>query len=145
MEGRRSVVGPQFEFNNDAWWVRSEYVTVAKGSASLDGAEITSDAAYLEIAYKLTDHWQLATRYDWQDNVFGAGFDYGPEYASLNEHADAAVAVNYWFSPNLVIKTEYHRVDGNRFAAPDWDSFWQIFYGIEDQTSLFQIGAQFTF
>jgi len=44
-----------------------------------------------------------------------------------------------------VIKTEYHRGEGNRFASPDWDSFWQIFYGIDDQTSLFQTGAQFTF
>lgn len=87
----------------------------------------------------------LAGRYDWQDNVFGAGFDCGPEVASLNEHKDVAFALNYWFSPNLVIKTEYHRVEGNRFASPNWDNFWQIFFGIEDQTSLFQIGAQFSF
>lgn len=145
MEGRRTVVGFQLEYNTDSLWARGEYVTVAKGSVALDGAEITSDAAYAEIAYKLSPHWQLAGRYDWQDNVFGPGFDYGPQFSSLNEHRDLGFAVNYWFSPNLVIKTEYHKVDGNRFAAPDWDNFWEIFYGIEETTDVFQIGAQFSF
>ena len=45
--------------------------------------EITSDAAYLEVAFKATQHWQFAGRYDWQDNSFGAGFDYGPEFDEL--------------------------------------------------------------
>ena len=73
------------------------------------------------------------------------GFDYGPEFASLNSHKGMGIAVNYWFSPNLVIKTGYHRVEGNLFASPDWDNFWQIVYGINDQTDLFQIGTQFSF
>ena len=145
MDGRRTIVGLQAEFNNDVWWVRSEWVTVAKGSSSIDGAEITSDAAYLEVAYKLTPHWQFAGRYDWQDNSFGAGFDYGPEFESLNLHKDLGFAINYWFSPNLVIKTEYHKVEGNRFAAPEWANFWQIYEGIDDSTNLYQIGAQFSF
>ncbi len=64
---------------------------------------------------------------------------------SLNEHTDVALALSCRFSPNLVIKTGYHKVEGNRFASPSWDNFWELFYGIDDQTSLFQIGAQFTF
>lgn len=144
-QGRRTVVGLQAEFLNNSWWIRSEWVNIAKGSSTLDGAEATTDALYLELAYKITEHWQLAGRYDYQDNSFGAGFDYGPMFDTLNEHRDLGFAVNYWFSPNLVIKCEYHRVEGNRFASPDWDNFWQILLGIDDSTDLFQIGAQFSF
>lgn len=96
----------------DAWWIQSEYVTVAKGSTALAGAEITSDVAYLEVAYKLNPHSQIAGSYDWQDNKFGSGL---------------GLAVNYWFSPNLVIKTEYHNIEGGRFIAPGWNNFWQVF------------------
>jgi hypothetical protein len=144
-QGRRTVVGLQAEFNNDVWWIRSEWVNIAKGSSSLDGAEVKSDAAYLEVAFKATEHWQLAALYDYQDNEFGGGFDYGPMFDSLNEHRDLGFAVNYWFSPNLVIKCEYHEVEGNRFASPNWDNFWQILNGIDQDTSLFQLGAQFSF
>lgn len=145
MSGRRDILGLQGEFNNDTWWIRGEWVSVVNGSTSVDGAEITGDTGYAEIAFKATEHWQLAARYDYQTNNFGAGFDYGPEFSSLNDHKDIGFAVNYWFSPNLVIKTEYHRVEGNRFADPGWDNFWEIVYGINDQTDLFQIGAQFSF
>ena len=111
----------------DAWWIRSEYVTVAKGSTALGGAEITSDVAYLEVAYKLNPHSQIAGSYDWQDNEFGSGLDYGPGHSSLDEHSDPGLADNYWFSPNLVIKTEYHNIEGSRFIAPGWNNFWQVF------------------
>lgn len=145
MSGRRSILGLQGEFNNDTWWIRSEWVSVVKGSTTVDDSEITGDTGYLEIAFKATEHWQFAARYDYQTNNFGSGLDYGPEFSSLNDHKDIGIAVNYWFSPNLVIKTEYHRVEGNRFADPDWDNFWEIIYGINDRTDLFQIGAQFSF
>lgn len=51
----------------------------------------------------------------------------------------------YGFSPNFVIKAEYHSVDGNPFADPYFGSLWEILNGLDESTDLYQIGAQFSF
>ena len=32
---------------------------------------------------------------------------------------EMGAGINYWFTPNFVLKTSVHWVDGNRFAFPD--------------------------
>jgi hypothetical protein len=61
------------------------------------------------------------------------------------KHHDTAVAVNYWFSGNLVIKTEYHWAKHNYFAAPENPLEALLAGTLRDDTTLFQIGVQFSF
>jgi hypothetical protein len=101
--------------------------------------------AYVQAAYRLTPAWQVALQGDWLDNTFdGADVSAAP---SLQHHREAAVGLNYWISRELVIKTEFHLVNGNRFAMPHAEDLRAIVAAgaLHTTTGLFQFGAQFTF
>lgn len=71
----------------------------------------------------------------------------GP-FDTLLEHQDLAFAVDYWFTSGFVLKAEYHRVEGNRFAHPeDLADLGSALAGgtIESRTHRFQFGANFSF
>ena len=58
------------------------------------------------------------------------------EYA----HQDIGLAVNYFFSPNMVLKFAYHMVDGNRFTSVDDEDEEQ-----DEETNLYTAGVSFSF
>ncbi|NJL29672.1 MAG: hypothetical protein HC897_18160 [Thermoanaerobaculia bacterium] len=125
------------EWLSEPWLVRAEV-------ASLDAEdEIRVEAAYLELAYHLTEHWQLATRFDWAESHVEE-VDLGT-LPSLAEHRDLALGVNYWFSPNFVVKLAWHRVQGNRFALPENAVEAILGDALDDETQLVQLGGQFSF
>ncbi len=57
-DDRYLFFGISAEYLSDSWWVRSEYLAQKKSS------KIEIDVAYLEVAYLLTEHWQIAGRYE---------------------------------------------------------------------------------
>ena len=68
--------------------------------------------------------------------------------ASLFEHHEIAVGVNYWFSPSFILKLSFHDVDGNRLAHSDdpAEILRQIESGeLNETTRLIRFGAQFSF
>ncbi len=93
-------------------------------------------AGYIEGTCFIDSHWQLAGRFDF--SVFRK-----MPVTVLNtfiRHRDFAIGINYWFTPGFVIKSEYHYVQGNRFAIP------LVLYPIKKTTThLFQCSAQFAF
>ncbi|MBU0519531.1 hypothetical protein KKA00_05040 [bacterium] len=129
--------GVHAEFLSDKWSVRSEYGISNQKELTL------TNAAYLEIAYKITDHWQAASRYDWAD-IDVEGMEEG-ESSSLLEHNDLGFGINYWFCPDFVLKLAYHRVDGNRFALPEDYSNTIDNDELNTKTNLISFGAQFSF
>ena len=50
------------------------------------------------------------------------------------------VAVNYFFSPNFVLKLAVHQVTGNRFTSVDDEDADQ-----DEKTTLFAFGTSFSF
>jgi hypothetical protein len=138
---RTLFIGTFAEYLSDRWWIRSEYVM------QRENPEISEDIVYCEIAYMLTQHWQLAARYEFLDmDVTAPEFQYLPEPSY--RHEDMAFGLNYWLNPNFVVKLSYHRIDGNRFASPDEPE--NIIRGLlagdfEEMTQLFLIGVQFSF
>jgi hypothetical protein len=137
--GARTAEQLFVEYLGDHLWVRGE---VARNT----GETATVDAAYAEIAYKLDRHWQVAGRWDWSEIDTGALLEGFPTWATaITRHKDLAIALNYWFSPDLVVKLEYHDVQGNRYAWPeDW---MPVFLGgaLDDSAKLVQFGVQFSF
>lgn len=113
---RRSVVGAHAEMVNDAWWLRGEV------ASQQDEGAYRAEGAYGELAYRLTEHVQLAGTYGVNNTtvvktfISEANVNRAP---SLLEHREAGVGLNYWFTPNMVVKTSYHQVTGNRFSHPD--------------------------
>lgn len=143
-ERSREVYGAHVEFLGSRLWVRSEFGHL------LNEDQFEQDGYYLELAWKLTDHWQLAGRLDdWQ--VDPLAFDrssLGPVTRAALEHRELAFGVNYWFNPSFVIKLSYHDVEGLRFAYPqDTEQILEMIVTDtpRDETDLLVFGAQFSF
>ncbi len=136
MEGEEAsttheVIGVHLQYLTSDWSVRLEYAHRNGGDDRVE-----TDAAYLEVARYFGQKWQVAGRYDWAEVESDEGEDLP---ATLGEHEDRALSLNYWFSPNLVFKLSYHLVEGNLYAtADDLDE-------LEDETRLIQLGVQFSF
>lgn len=136
-----TIFGASAEYLSDRWWIRSEYLT------QKDSPIIEIDVVYVEAAYKITEHWQAAARYEVADfNINIPEAQIFPE--SFFEHEDVALGINYWLNPNLVFKLSYHIVNGNRFANPEKaeDFLADLQKGSFDETTnLISFGVQFSF
>ncbi|MEP6572217.1 MAG: porin, partial [Gemmatimonadota bacterium] len=100
---------------------------------------------YAQAAYRLSPEWQLAGQYDYLKNTFvGVSSAAAP---SLQYHKEGALALSRWFSRSLVLRAEYHRISGNRFAMPHpEDLLGAVNAGtLRTTTDLVQVGGQFSF
>lgn len=147
-DARHSTVGAHTEFRRGAALVRSE---VARHEL---GTERSVNAAFLETAYRLTEHWQLAGRADHsRTRVSGTEAEMAAAMPDLGKHREFAAGVNYWFTPELVLRVSGHRVYGNRFATPDADALRTALSaaraagttGVNGRTTLFSVGVQASF
>ena len=134
-------LGASLEYLSDTWWVRSEYLAQHESDA------VIFDSVYIEPAYMLGEHWQVAARYEWMSmEVVDAVVSLTPD--SFFEHQSAAVGVNYWINPNFVLKAAYHIANGNRCARPSElaDLIAAFQQGaFEEETNLLSLGVQFSF
>ena len=137
-EDRYTLLGTSAEYLSDRWWLRGEYLTEQSSS------KIDMRIGYAEAAYALTEHWQIAARYEKVDlNI--ADTQNSPN--TLFEHEETALGLNYWATPNLVFKLSYHSVKGNRFAIPETAQGYLTAYqaGFDETTNLVVLGVQFSF
>jgi len=136
---RRTVYGFHAEYLAGPLSLRSEYAhETVKNDLKVDGV-------YAEAAYRIGSHWQLAGQYGNLTTAVHEAPD--PTVPSLLDHEEVVVGLNYWFNPSFVLKVDYHRVEGNRFAAPDVEDFVEVVEsgGLKSKTNLWQFGAQFSF
>jgi len=138
-EGRRSIAAVQVEYLTDKWSARTEY-----GHESV-ADELRLDGFYAEVAYRIDPRWQVAGQYgrlttDLPAVAVTAG-------RSLLTHEELAVGLNYWFHHAFVCKLSYHRVEGNRLAAPDAEDLAALVAsgGLRTKTNLVAFGVQFSF
>ena len=140
---RRSIVAGQAEYLTDKWSARGEFVW---GQGKLgEGPDMTVHSGYAEVAYHLTPHWQLAGLYEREQvHMSGVNVSVAP---SLLRHEDFEPGVNYWISPNVVIKLSDHFVYGNRFSMPDPSLVRQVVAAgqLRSYTNDLQFGTQFSF
>jgi hypothetical protein len=98
-------------------------------------------AAYAEVAWFVTPHWQVAARAEAARVTLYGDTVAIPDGDQLTRHAEAALGVSYWLSPSMVLKASVHETRGNRFAVPAAG----IDAGLRDRTLSFVSGAQFSF
>ncbi len=124
--------GAHAMWENDTWLFRAEAVHFEeKGNLDVD-------AAYVEAARYFGPHWQAALRWDRSNTSleevdlesFGA--------ATLGEHRDLALGVNYWLSSKLVFKLSHHWVEGGRFLSGE-DTL------AGEEIELWRFGVQFAY
>jgi len=131
-----NVAGVSTEYLTDVWSIRAE-VFHQRDPAE----EVHSWAGYLEAARRFGPHWQLATRLDLSRTyLIGQESD-----SALLRHRDLAIGVNYWFTPQLVLRAAAHAVDGNRFAYADDVVAATLAGTLARHTALYEVGAQFSF
>lgn len=95
-------------------------------------------AGYAEVAAFLTEHLQLALRGEAQrTRLTGRWAGAAPR---LLRHDEGAAGVNWWFTPQLVLKVSLHRSRGNRFVDVRRDPL-----PASDVTHTLFAGTQFSF
>jgi hypothetical protein len=136
---RRTVIAGQVGYRSNALTLESE---IAHEDQVNDER---ATGGYVLAAYRPTPEWQVGAQFnDLTNQFFGANLAAAP---SLQEHREAAFVVSRWVSRAFVIKAEYHRVQGNRFAMPHPEDLIATVAAKELRltTHLFRFGAQFTF
>ncbi|RKH52246.1 hypothetical protein D7Y23_07615 [Corallococcus sp. AB050B] len=131
------VVGAGAEYLGESLWLRAEFF-------NLFSEQSKARTGYVEAAYFVTPHWQVAGRVEgsrtWASNTVVP-----PELLTYLRHREAAVGVNYWFNPHLVFKVSFHNVIGNRFAMPEATDDLAALLHPEPHTRLLSLGTQFSF
>jgi hypothetical protein len=136
---RRTVFAGQIDYRSDRLTIEAE------GAHENQVGDESAIGGYVQAAYRLSPEWQVAAQGDYLINrFFGVSHDSVP---SLQRHDEVAFALNYWLTRALVIKTEYHRVHGNRFAVPSAETLIDAVNTnrLRATTHLFQFGGQFSF
>ncbi|RKH66455.1 hypothetical protein D7W81_15460 [Corallococcus aberystwythensis] len=130
------VLGVGAEYLGESLWLRAEFF-------NLFAEETQARTGYLEAAYFVTPHWQVAGRVEgsrtWVPNTVSAGA------ISYLRHREVAVGLNYWFDPHLVFKVSFHNVIGNRFAMPEPTDDLAALLHPKHHTRLVSLGTQFSF
>jgi hypothetical protein len=129
------VEGVSAQYRGERLWASAELFTTEELHRE------RGVAGYAELAFFVTPHWQLAVRAEGTRlTLFGDTVTI-PDGNQLTRHAEAALGVNYWISPGMVLKASVHETRGNRFAVPAGG----LDAGLRDRTTSFVAGAQFTF
>jgi hypothetical protein len=128
--------GASLQHRGERLWLSVE----AFGSREA-GAETTwtGNAA---AAWFLTEHLQVAARAEVaRTRLPGLGTG-----SALQRHAEWALGLDWWFTPEMVAKASFHDVTGNRFAFPEEATDRSLVSAPpSDRTQLVVLGAQFSF
>jgi hypothetical protein len=150
--GDAYVVGGSIEYLSPQWELRGEYLTMTKDSTTYNKDNVSSryeeerNTFYLEAAYRLTEHWQVATRYEM--------LDYPKYYIELppghpfQESKEYTFGLNYWVRPTLVLKSSVTYIEGNLNVSPEENAhYWETENpnDLEEETVMGLFGVQFSF
>lgn len=139
----RQNLAAHLQFDKKPVLVRAEYSIWSVGSLDVEGY-------YLEASYRFNERWELAARMDWSEIDLGAFQASSPDAfgRALRHSDDLGIGINLWLAPSLVLRLNYHQVEGNRFAFPDDpQSILEALSTrqIENDTEMVLFGAQFHF
>lgn len=102
--------------------------------------DIDFKTGYVELAYMVTDHWQVAAQYDLQRRN-----DPPAIQKQLADHSAIGAAVNYWINSNVVWKANYYHVTDNYLARPG-DAVNKALAGqLDRSTDVVLLGLHFSF
>jgi hypothetical protein len=122
-----------FDLEGDRWLVRAEAYRFQEDSLS--------HGAYLEVARFVTSEIQIALQLQGM-RTHAQGV---PDGSSLLWHESAALGLNYWFTPGMVMKAALEGVRGNRLAFPRQLDDALLAGPLSEETVMFTLGTQFSF
>lgn len=141
---QRDVYAAHAEYALDRFAIRGEMGHLKNGD------DFNVDSGYVETSYRIGEKWQIAARWDQLDVTLpGVNLSRLPTiFPQLLDHREAALGLNYWFSPNMVFRGSFHRIDGNRFAFPGTGTEVTSALAtgqLDRKTNMLVLGAQFSF
>lgn len=152
-EGDAYVIGWSLEYLDPQWELRGEYLMMNKDTGIYDDDktllslyEEERNTFYLEAAYRLTEHWQVAARYEMLDYPKSVK-DLPPDHP-FQESREYTFGLNYWVRPTLVLKSSVTYIEGNLNAIPGRDALYQETENpndLEQETVMALFGVQFSF
>lgn len=117
--------------------VRAEYFRGTSDSG--EGIE----SYYGEASYRFLRKWQVAAQYEHGEILLEPGDNSVPE--PLRKHSSLGLALNFWVSPEFVVKLNGYAVDHNMLARPEKAGLAVILGTLDDSTGVLVVGAQFSF
>jgi hypothetical protein len=135
-QGAFFAYGASLQYRDDRLWLSAE----GFGSHEVDAE--TTWSGYAVAAWFLTEHLQAALRGEVaRTRLPGLGGG-----SRLTRHAEWAVGLNWWFTPEMALKASFHGITGNRFAFPAGATDQELASDPPSQrTNLVVLGAQFSF
>jgi hypothetical protein len=131
-EERTTAINVGLEYMTNRLWLRAEGLD-ARG-------DIDFQTGFVELAYKLTDNWQVAAQYDVLRRK-----DPPAIVKALSDHSAFGFALNYWVNSSVVWKANYYRVTDNYLARPE-DAVNRALAGeLARDTDVFVLGVHFAF
>lgn len=139
----RTVAIGSAEYARGPLTLRSEW-----GRGESEGLH-THKGGYVEGSWRVTPKWQLAARYDkLHFDPIGFPNSFKGPLSQLKDHKDVAFGVNYWLTSSFVLRTDFHKTQGNRFMYPDTlrELNSDVAAGkLGSSSSALILGAQFSF
>ncbi len=132
-----TLVNGRVQYQPGAFAIRGEYFAVL----SENDADVHS--WYGEASYRLGRHWQVAAQYERSKIVMVAGDTSIPD--TLLHHSSVGLGLNFWVSPEFVLKLNGYAVDGNMIARPAQAGLAAFLGTIDKTTGAIVVGAQFSF
>jgi hypothetical protein len=121
------------DYEGDRWQVRAEAFRSSESTINHGG--------YLEVARFLTAEIQVAL----QLQAMRSHQQGVPDGSPLLWHESAALGLNYWFTPGMVMKAAVSGMRGNRLAFPRHLDDALLAGSLHEETPLFTLGTQFSF
>jgi hypothetical protein len=102
-----------------------------------------TESYHAEASFRFLKKWQLAAQYEHSELLLSEGDDSIP--GPLRRHESFGLALNFWVSPEFVLKLNGYSVDGNMIARPENPGLAAVLGTIEEKTGVLVVGAQFSF
>lgn len=148
----RELLGAHLEYQDKGLLIRAEYMNLEQGEPpnGRDHVDALIDSYYLEAAYRFTNHWELAARYDVLDEEISVGGVDAVLPRFIEEstnHEDLSFGVTYWFDSHFAVKASYHMVTGLAFGRARFEDAFTVLLleDFDNDTDLVQFGGQFSF
>jgi hypothetical protein len=133
---RATLVNGRVQYQGAGFALRGEYFGVLTDDADLR-------SWYAEASYRFARHWQVAAQYERSRVILAPGDTSIPD--TLLNHASFGLGLDFWVSPEFVLKLNGYSVDKNMIARPASAGLEAALGTIDKSTGVVVLGAQFSF
>ncbi len=142
-EGSPLELGSATLYNLRAQYQTGPFAARGEFFKGTSEGDVGIESLYAEASYRFLKKWQVAAQYEHSEILLAEGDSSIPE--ALTRHESFGLALNFWVSPEFVLKLNGYAVDGSMLARPENPGLAAVLGTIEQKTRVLVLGAQFSF